>query len=405
MNYPTLGIDDRNERWHRVREMMRGEDIECLVVAGLYGRERYDGYLTNQAENGVVIFPAEGEPVSLMWTSHRIVRRLAPDAPEFWVEDVRSGRYSDRVVEVLRQRGLSRSRIGVVGIETRGPMEMDGLIPYRMWSQILEALPEIDPVDVSLKFGAVMLQKSPSEQELLRHAAAIGEAACARLLDEARQGANEYDLFAGVMHEIHRQGGVSVPPHLILWTGPEIVGWGPPYWAYSGGPPRVIQDGDMIETEIFACYGGFETQQQMAIALEPVAPVHHELADVAKAAHRQGVEALRPGVTFGNVAEAMAEPIKEAGCWHLSPLIHSLGPLSWIGASPVGIDQLPGGERYDLQERPIQGADLEIKAGMSFAFEANACRGTARVNVGGTVLVTDEGCEELNSAPLSLNIK
>ena len=33
------------------------------------------------------------------------------------------------------------------------------------------------------------------------------------------------------------------------------------------------------------------------------------------------------------------------------------------------------------------------------AFEPNACIGTHRVNIGGTVVVTADGCEELNSIP------
>jgi hypothetical protein len=36
---------------------------------------------------------------------------------------------------------------------------------------------------------------------------------------------------------------------------------------------------------------------------------------------------------------------------------------------------------------------------MVFAFEPNACLGTHRVNVGGGVVVTENGCEALNDLP------
>ena len=46
-------------------------------------------------------------------------------------------------------------------------------------------------------------------------------------------------------------------------------------------------------------------------------------------------------------------------------------------------------------ERP----DLVIKEGMTLQFEPNACYGRTYVNIGGNILVTKDGCEELNSIP------
>jgi Xaa-Pro aminopeptidase len=40
-----------------------------------------------------------------------------------------------------------------------------------------------------------------------------------------------------------------------------------------------------------------------------------------------------------------------------------------------------------------------LQPGMVFAFEPNACLGEHRVNIGGTVIVTPDGCEELNQIP------
>jgi Xaa-Pro aminopeptidase len=43
-----------------------------------------------------------------------------------------------------------------------------------------------------------------------------------------------------------------------------------------------------------------------------------------------------------------------------------------------------------------------LQPGMVFAFEPNACLGHHRVNIGGTVIVTATGCEELNHIPTSV---
>ena len=47
----------------------------------------------------------------------------------------------------------------------------------------------------------------------------------------------------------------------------------------------------------------------------------------------------------------------------------------------------------------VRGADMPLKEGMVFAFEPNACKGKHRVNVGGTVIVSAQGAEELNKLP------
>jgi len=43
-----------------------------------------------------------------------------------------------------------------------------------------------------------------------------------------------------------------------------------------------------------------------------------------------------------------------------------------------------------------------LQPGMVLAFEPNACIDHHRVNIGGTVIVTATGCEELNHIPTSV---
>ena len=46
-----------------------------------------------------------------------------------------------------------------------------------------------------------------------------------------------------------------------------------------------------------------------------------------------------------------------------------------------------------------------LKPGMVFALEPNACIDRHRVNMGGTVIVTDNGGEELNVIPTRVTHK
>ena len=405
--YPTLSLQERDRRWRLVREMMKDQGFDCLIVAGLKGREMYEGYLTNECIEGIVVFPVEEEPIYLTWGEHRIMRRLEStlEKAEFWVKDIRAGANGPGIVEGLQEKGLDQAKIGVVGLESKGPGEMEGIIPYKTWSYVLEKLPKATFVDVSEAFSELKLIKSEEEMALLRRSAEIGELACDTMMKITKPGVRENEIYAAIMNTIHSHGAFSPAPHLILVTGPNNITWGPPIWAYWGGNPRVVQEGDLVLAEIFPCYGGIESQQQMTVALNPVSPLTKECAEVSRLSYEAGLNALRPGATFQAVCDAMELPIAEAGLWHLTPLIHSLSPLIWVSAIYVGIEQLPGIQKFkSIKKSPPWGREMYIKPGMAFELEPNACKAKHRVNIGGTVVVTEDGVEELNKLPTQMRV-
>lgn len=403
--YPTLSLKERDRRWMRTREMMRDKGLELLLVAGLKGRERYEGYLTNEYLEGIVVFPQEGEPVYLTWGGHRITRRLESTMEEqiFWVDDIRVGISGPCLVAILREKGLDQAKIGVVGLESQGAGETEGIIPYKTWAYVLENLPKATFRDISRSFSELMLVKSKEELALAQRSADIGELACEAMIEVTKAGTRESEIYAAVISVIYGHGAFPPSPRLLLTTGQDNVSWGPPIWTYGAISPRVVQNGDVVQAEIFSCYGGIETQQQMAVAVMPVSSLNRECADVARRSYEAGLKALCPGRTFREVVEAMEMPLAEAGCWHLTPLVHSLAPLVWVGPAFVRIDQLPGIHKYP-SVKPMMpwGDELIIKANMLFELEPNACKGKHRVNIGGTVVVTEDGAKELNKLPTEM---
>ena len=324
-DFPVLSLAVRDRRFGRTRELLKRLGLEGLVLAGLTSREQYDAYLTNDYAEGIVIFPAEGDPTYITWQEGRLMRMKEAQQRGItpWIEDMRVGVDGPTVAAVIREKGLDKARLGVVGVESRGPSEMTGYIPYALWTKILAELPGVQFVDCFTTFAAMMLVKSEEELVLMRRSAAIGEEACKVMLKMAKPGISELEITAEVLYTIFKNCAFSPQPFLILHSGPETVSWGPPIWRYQGGPTRVLQKGDVVLAEIFPRYGGFESQQQMAIALQPVDEIHMECARLARRAYEVGLEVLRPGVSFNKLADEMEKPIKEAGCWHISPMLHS----------------------------------------------------------------------------------
>ncbi len=398
-DFPVISLTTRNRRFTKTRELLKRLDLECLLLAGLTSREQYDAYLTNDYAEGVVIFPAEGKPTYITWMEGRVMRMKEAQERGIipWIEDWRVGVDAPTVASVVREKGLDKARIGVVGLESRGPGEMNGYIPHALWSKILAELPHARFIDCFTDFAAMMLIKGEEELQLMRRSAAIGEEACNVMYRMAKPGVSELDITAEVIHTIFRNCAFSPPPFLILHSGPEIVSWGPPIWRYQGGPTRVLQKGDMVLAEIFPRYGGFESQQQVAIALPPVDDVHMECAAIARKAYEKGLQVLRPGTTFNRVADEMEKVVHAAGCWHITPMLHSLSPLAWVGRVEASTKGDKGKGAWDSK-------DLILEPGMVFELEPNAQRGKHRVNIGGTVVVTESGVEELNHLPTKMLI-
>lgn len=410
MDYPILSSNEKDRRWAMLRQYMKQQDQECLLIFGLKGREHYEGYVANENIEGMVILPRESEPVLISWHPKMIMRRLGSknDQSKFWVQESRSGQYSKLIPEVLRERGLQNKRIGLVGLESGEPGSPEGLVSYLTWSRILKACPDARFTDITWDYREMMLEKSPEEMAIMRHCGRIGERAGQAMIDACKPGATEFEIYCAIQHEIHAAGAVSHDPFLIMSWGRDDIGWSEPAWTYSGGPPRRLEPGDIVCAELFPVYAGLETQQQIAVALAPVEPETTALAEVAKQSYLAGVEAARTGQTFAALEAAMLAPVLKADCWTFTPLIHSISPLGWIGGMAKNLDKVPPAVLPFREQMDVKMGDAEhvlvLRKGMSFAFEPNACRGQRRINIGGTVLVDDKKGEELNTIVNQLHI-
>jgi Xaa-Pro aminopeptidase len=402
-SWPILSLKERDRRWQRVRDLMKTEGVECLVIFGLKDNEQFDGYLTNDRTGGVCIFSLDRDVIQLYWHPQYMAAHLESTVrgEPTWVKDVRLGSTGAGVVDVLRELGCEQGDVGVVGVSMFGVGQVEGYVSYSTWTHIREALPKTRFHEMSQSFAQLVSVKSAEELALVRRAAEIGEIASQTMIDVSKPGTSESEIYAAVMYQLFANGcnGLMVPyaTPMLIHSGPDNPGWGPPIWLIRAQEPRRVAKGDLVQAEIFPRYGGLETQIQMSIALAPVHPINERCADIAKRSYDAGLNALKPGKTFGEVIEAMEEPLQQAGAWHLTPLVHSLSPLKWVSRMGVGMEKLPGIENYKWSG-PMKDvrADGIIQANTVWELEPNACIGKNRVNIGGTVIVTEKGAESLN---------
>src|SRR5215469_18002993 len=88
---PVLSLAERDRRWANVRALMRERGFEGLLVAGFRAREMYETYISDDYNEGCVIFPLEGDPVVITWAPLRVMRaRWSQErGHKLWVEDYR----------------------------------------------------------------------------------------------------------------------------------------------------------------------------------------------------------------------------------------------------------------------------------------------------------------------------
>lgn len=400
---PVLSLAERDRRWAGLRAIMRERGLAAVVAGSFNGRERLESYLIDDFLDAVVILPLDGDPAVLSFSTQRTSRALesARRGVPLWVADLRIGAGGAGVAHLLREKGLANARVGIVGLGPTAPGETEGLLPLGFYRNLTRELPELQIEDFTQAFTDFMLVKSAEEIALLRFAARVSEEACRSMVEAAQPGANEASVYAEIMRTIYRWGCETRYPNLSLQSGPDNIGWGVPRWALRAEPPRVLERGDMVQAEIHTLYGGVEAQVQMSVALDPVDDVLHECERVACESYAAGVAAVRPGVTFAAVVAAMEEPLRRAGCWGKTPLLHTMS-FGATGFTALNREQLAG-----TREAPVEGqitvgvrrGDLVLAPGMVLELEPNACIGMRRVNVGAGVLVTATGCEELNVLP------
>jgi Xaa-Pro dipeptidase len=406
MQPPILSHAERNRRWGRVRQLMRERGLDGLLVAGFRSREMYETYISDDYNEGCLVFPLEGDPVVITWAYLRVMRaRWSQErGTKLWVDDYRVATSGTAVGEVFHEKKLAEASLGVVGLSSQAPTEIYGAIPANFWMELTAALPKARWEDISEEFSHLMLVKSDEELAQIRYAARAAEAACKVIAEVTAPGVGEEVVFAEATREMLRHGiGVRYPV-IVMNSGPHTLSWGPPRWTTSGEAPRILQRGDLMQAELMPLCGNQEVQVQMTVALDPLDETNRQCERVALASYAAGIKAMKPGMTFADLLAVMEEPLKSAGCWGYTPLLHSVGPHFLAGRTQVNQEQVKLNVRY-VGANAARQRQAVLQPGMVFAFEPNACIGNHRVNIGGTVIVTATGCEELNHIPTSVTHK
>jgi Xaa-Pro aminopeptidase len=340
----AIPADEFRARQHRVREAARTDGFDGVLVwsrggafmdmsadvlylSNHYSQQPYMGDeagIGSARSHGVVVMPVAGPTtvvVDVPWWRRDLVV----------ADDVRpSIHVVETTADVVRAAGLDRGKLALVGASYMTAAAYLGL---------RELLPEVELTRADRLVEELRLRKSPAEQEVIRHACAVGNKTLEAIVDSVVEGATEADAVGAGSQALISAGGVLYDAACA--SGP---------WAHgytharlpSADSTRRFEKGDLFHVDCYGSYGGyfFDFARSRCVGDEPTSEQRALLEAVI-----EGVETIcagiEPGMTAGEVHRIGAEwlgnsdvvsaiPEKEAEIEGFPAVGHGLG-LMWEG--------------------------------------------------------------------------
>ena len=245
-----------------------------------------------------------------------------------------------------------------------------------------EALPEAAQTLAGPIVSELRMRKDAAEVEQLRAAGAAIDRVHARMGEFLKAGRTEAQVGADIAAAIVEEGHTAAA-FVIVGSGPNGAS---PHHDVSD---RVIESGDVVVVDIGGPLpSGYysDSTRTYAVGAEPPARVQEAYAALQDAQER-AVAAVRPGVPAELVDAAARARLTDAGLGER--FLHRTG-------HGIGLD---------VHEDPyiVGGNTTTLEPGMAFSVEPGIyLDGDWGARIEDIVVVTDDGCERLNTRPRDL---
>ncbi|HVA43069.1 MAG TPA: aminopeptidase P family protein [Acidimicrobiales bacterium] len=224
--------------------------------------------------------------------------------------------------------------------------------------------------------------KDAGEQDRIEAAAAIADAALAKVVGMVGDGRSESELALALDTAMRRLGAHSSAFETIVAAGPN--GAKP----HARPTSRPIRPGEMVVIDFGATVDGYRSDMTRTVCCgQPTGSKARRMYEVVLASQAAGVAAVRPGRKAAEVDRACRSVIAEAG-W-ADAFVHGTG-------HGVGID---------IHEAPAvsaTSADTLEEASVVTVEPGVYLPGEGGVRIEDTVVVTAEGCRTVTRYPKDL---
>jgi Xaa-Pro dipeptidase len=369
------------------REKMARDGLDALILPGSpnvwsfgAGVTWASGLIEERAMCQYVVLPREGEPMLVY--SHpgchiEAARKMVS------IGDVRGsqhGHFGAVMADYLAELGLQTGRIGITAADRTGPEYM-GVMAYR---DLTEHLPQATFVFLPQLFHELTHIKGEEEIAAMAKAGELVIKSLEAVVAAAKPGAYEYQLEAAATYAIMNGGGRV---HFLIIGSTSMHD---PKMVFPNPRPsqRVLQEGDIILTEMVAAYKGYTAKIGHPITIgKPTDMVRRFYEEIVVPGYRAIEAKLVTGNTLEDVRQA-GSLFRERGAQSRPILAHG---LDLITALPfISIDQVRG--------EPF---DMNIVPGMTYAIEITPinAEGTFGIFLSRSYVTTEDGHRCLTPYP------
>jgi Xaa-Pro aminopeptidase len=219
--------------------------------------------------------------------------------------------------------------------------------------------------------------KDAGELSVMREAAELISTVFRRVVGEIRAGLSELALAAEIEHEIKRCGGSGTSFETIVASGPRSA------WAHAQPTSKLLSKNELVVLDQGAILRGYCSDMTRTIFVGKASRKVRSLYTAVLEAQEAGRQAVRPGVTAGDVDKAARNTLKRARLDRY--FTHSLG--HGLGLEVHEMPRLGKGEQTVLEE----GMVVTVEPGVYL-------EGVGGIRIEDDVLVTATGSVDLTTA-------
>lgn len=368
-------------RLSRAAAAIAAAELDALLIfkqESMYWLTGYDtfGFAAFQC----MVATADGRVVLLTRAPDRGTARYTSNVDDIrvWV-DVEGMNPTRDLRALLADLGLSGSRVGVeldsYGLKASNwrllEAELDGFVTWNDGSDLIQELRRT---------------KSPCEIEYHRRAAELADDAWDAAIATTSAGAFEGDILAAMQGAVFRGGGDYAGNEIIIGSGNGAL-----MVRYTSGR-RILDPNDQLTLEWCGVQRRYHAAMMRTVLVGEPSPEHVAMHAACEAALEACEATIRPGATMGDVFDAHAAVLDDAGYRDIR--LNACGYGMGAVYAPIWVDW-----PMLYHGNPLTFAADQVYFLHMILLDLDAHRA---MTLGHSVRVTDTGVERLSRSPLDL---
>jgi Xaa-Pro dipeptidase len=381
-HYRAFSRGEHLARLQRAQELMQAHQIAACICTSpelIYYFCGYEAHTHHAIGSQALILSADGsEPVLILRDGD------APQADETLVlGTMRLFRLGATILatligESITNLGLHRDSIG---------MDLSGPVMNAALADEIRAILDACRIDDCWRLlGRLRTVLSDEETVYLREATRYANIGIDTFYTQARVGMSEIALAAEIEYAMRAAGSDYFAVPTWMASGERA------HCQHAMASPRILQAGDLVHAEFAGVARRYQCVTMGSLTLGEPSARMRQMAQGGADAFAAGLAAARIGARIGEMESAYRDRLETQGLFDCCPMRFGVG----ISAAypPVWENQVTIQFECD---------DL-LEAGMAFYIHASmqSFKDKTGMLLGGSFLMTDDGPERLDKAPIAL---